>query len=163
MGMSIKLRFLEVFVLGALSAKSQQLPSVKVADSRTGKVVPFNSVVKRGRVSLITFWGTWCTHGKHQVKTIAAKLPEWHKHVDFDFVAIAEDQVGTEGLVSKYVAINNWSFPCYTDAAAGLKPSLGFFALPYTIVVDRNGKVVYKYTGYENGGMLLRAIEAAAK
>ena len=146
-----------------LITNGQVLPETKVTDSRTGMSVPFSSVTKSGRVSVITFWGTWCAHGKHQVKTIAAKLPEWHEHVDFDFVAIAEDQVGTEGLVSKYLAINNWSFPCYTDAAAGLKPSLGFFALPYTIVVDRNGKVVYKYTGYVSAETLLNALKTAAK
>lgn len=140
-----------VTILYAVVGNAQQLPHSIVLDSRTGQAVPFNSVVTPGRVTMITFWGTWCAHGKHQVKTIAAKLPEWRKQADFDFVAIAEDQVGTENLVTKFVTANKWSFPCYTDAAAVLKASLRFFALPYTMVIDRKGMVVYAHIGYSTG------------
>lgn len=149
-----------IFVLLTGRVYGQQLPGTAIKDSRTGRAVPFNQMVVAGRVTMVTFWGTWCAHGKHQVKTIAAKLPEWRKQVDFDFIAVAEDQQGTESLVTKYVRDNKWTFPCYTDAAANLKPAMGFFALLYTIVVDGTGKIVFEHTCYSTGNDFVKAIVA---
>lgn len=152
-----------IFVLLTGRVYGQQLPGTAIKDSRTGRAVPFNQMVAAGRVTMVTFWGTWCAHGKHQVKTIAAKLPEWRKQVDFDFVAIAEDQVGTEHLVAVFISNNKWTFPCYTDARAMLKLELHFFALPYTMIVDSAGKVVFTHTGYDDGDRLYRELMRVAK
>lgn len=138
----------------AYSAPAQKLPQTVITDARTGKNIPFSSVIRPGRVTLVTFWGTWCAHGKHQVKTIVARLPVWRKGADFDFIAIAADQQHTEDLVRRYVLSNKWTFPCYIDARSELKPQLHFYALPYTLIVDKHGKIAFSYTGYDDGGRI---------
>lgn len=160
--MGMRSWFLLVNILYAVDGNAQRLPHSIVKDSRTGQAVPFNSVARPGRVTMIAFWGTWCAHGKHQVKTIAVRLPEWRKQADFDFVAIAEDQVGTEPKVTKYIRDNKWTFPCYTDATANLKHSMGFFALPYTIIINRQGKIVFTLTGYDDGTRIKKELKKAA-
>ena len=129
----------------------QQLPVTPIKDVATGKKVPFNELCAKGKVTLITFWGTWCAHGKREVKTIAAKLPEWRKQANFDFIAIAAHEQHSEQFVNVFVTQQRWKFPCYVDVRADLGGSFDLKALPLTLIVDQKGKVVFTHTGYDNG------------
>ena len=143
--------------------RAQPLPKTFITDVNTGKKTAFNEIVPTGKVTLITFWGTWCAHGKRQVKTISRKMEEWKKQADFNFIAIAIDQQNNEQLVQPYVHAQGWHFPCYMDANSALKQPLHFDALPYNMIIDKNGKIVYTHTGYEDEELLAKLKETSIK
>src|SRR5579872_3955410 len=76
----------------ALSLDAQELPKTQIRDLNSGKQVAFNEIFDKGKVTLVSFWATWCIPGKREVKTIAAKMAEWRKQSDFNYIAIAVDQ-----------------------------------------------------------------------
>ncbi len=134
------------------STQAQGLPDTQIKDVNSGKKLPFNETVEKGKVTLISFWATWCVPCKKEIKNISLKLPEWKKEVDFNYMTVSIDEPRAEGLVRTYALSQGWSFPFYLDANSDLKRSLSFQNVPYTMIIDKNGKVAFTHTGYEEGG-----------
>ncbi len=131
-------------------AQQQELPKTMVR-MLEGKQIPFNETVKPGRITLISFWATWCIPCKAEIKNIQKKLPDWKKDVDFDFMTVSIDDARAASMVRTYSKAQGWTFPTFLDANSDLKRSLNFQNIPYTIIVDQQGKIVFQHTGYEEG------------
>ena len=134
------------------SVQAQGLPDTQIKDVNSGKKLPFNETVEKGKVTVISFWATWCVPCKKEIKNISLKLPEWKKEADFNYMTVSIDEPRAEGLVRTYALSQGWSFPFYLDANSDLKRSLSFQNVPYTMIIDKNGKVAFTHTGYEEGG-----------
>ncbi len=134
------------------SLHAQELPETQIKDVNSAKKMPFNQVIEKGKVTVISFWATWCVPCKKEIKNISLKLPEWKKEADFNFITISIDEARAEGLVRTYAISQGWTFPYYIDPNSDLKRSLSFQSVPYMIIVDKNGKVAFSHTGYEEGG-----------
>ena len=140
-----------LFLTTAVQAQSD-LPDTQIKDVNTGKKVAFNETFTKGKVTMVSFWATWCIPCKKEIKNIQKKLPDWKKEVDFNYETVSIDESRAEGLVRSYSKSQGWDFPYYIDANSDLKRSLNFQSVPFTIIIDKNGKVAYMHSGYEEGG-----------
>lgn len=145
-------------------AQSQELPSTSVRDLN-GKQVSFNETFEKGKLTLVSFWATWCIPCKQEIKNIKTKLPDWKKEVDFNYMTVSIDDSRATAMVKTYAKSQNWDFPAYIDPNSDLKRSLNFQNVPYSIIVDQNGKIVFQHTGYEEGSEneLFKKIKELAK
>ena len=69
-----------------------------------------------------------------------------------NYVTISIDEARAESMVRSYAIEQGWSFPFYIDPNSDLKRSLSFQNVPYTMIIDKTGKVVFTHSGYEEGG-----------
>jgi len=127
------------------------LPDTRIKDVVSGRTIPFNEAIKPGRVTLVSFWATWCIPCKKEIKNVRAKMDAWKTEADFDFVTVSIDESRAEGLVRSYALSQGWKFPAYIDPNSDLKRSLNFQTVPFTMVIGKDGKVVYMHSGYEEG------------
>jgi thiol-disulfide isomerase/thioredoxin len=159
--------FLLAAALPAFAASAQDaLPNTLVKDVATGKRIAFNETFTTGKVTVVNFWATWCVPCKKEIKNIREKLPDWHKNADFNYMTVSIDESRAEGLVRSYAKAQGWDFPYYIDPNNDLKRSLNFQNVPFTIIVDKNGKVAFMHAGYEEGGeeeVFAKVKELAAK
>ena len=146
----ILLSFAALCLVSCLQA--QELPETQIKDVNSGKKMAFNQAFEKGKVTLVSFWATWCVPCKKEIKNISIKLPEWKKEADFNYITVSVDEARAEGLVRTYAISQGWNFPFYIDANSDLKRSLSFQSVPFTIIVDKNGKIAFTHTGYEEGG-----------
>lgn len=135
-----------------LYAQTAELPDTQVKDVNSGKKVAFNQTFEKGKVTVVSFWATWCVPCKKEIKNIREKLADWHKEADFNYMTVSIDETRAEGLVRSYAKSQGWDFPYFIDANSDLKRSLNFQNVPFTIIVDKSGKVAFMHTGYEEGG-----------
>ncbi|HYD21283.1 MAG TPA: TlpA disulfide reductase family protein [Flavipsychrobacter sp.] len=140
-----------LFISTAAIAQSE-LPDTQVKDVNTGKKIAFNKTFTDGKVTLVSFWATWCIPCKKEIKNITKKMPDWMKEAEFNFMTVSVDESRAEGLVRSYAKSQGWEFPYYIDPNSDLKRSLNFQNVPFTLVVDKAGKIAYMHTGYEEGG-----------
>ncbi len=140
-----------LFVSASIFAQSE-LPDTQIKDVNSGKKVAFNETFTKGKVTLVSFWATWCVPCKKEIKNISAKLPNWQKEVDFNYMTVSIDESRAEGLVRSYAISQGWKFPFYIDPNSDLKRSLNFQTVPFTLIIDKNGKVAFMHSGYEEGG-----------
>ena len=139
-------------ILLATSVYAQELPDTQIKDVQTGKKVAFNQIFEKGKVTVVSFWATWCVPCKKEIKNISLKLPQWKKEADFNYTTVSIDEARAEGLVRSYALSQGWSFPYYMDPNSDLKRSLSFQNVPFTLVIDKSGKIAFMHTGYEEGG-----------
>ena len=65
-----------LFFTIAAVAQSQDLPTTMVRDIN-GKQIPFNETFEKGKVTLVSFWATWCIPCKQEIKNQRANLGWW--------------------------------------------------------------------------------------
>ncbi|HYD20672.1 MAG TPA: TlpA disulfide reductase family protein [Flavipsychrobacter sp.] len=135
-----------------LMAQSSDLPNTAIKDVETNKKVAFNKTFEPGKVTLVNFWATWCVPCKKEIKNVRKKMGDWKKEADFNYMTVSVDEARAESLVRSYAKSQGWDFPYYIDPNSDLMRSLNFRTVPFTIIVDKNGKVVYTHQGYEEGG-----------
>ena len=135
----------------AAMAQESALPDTQIKDVKTGKKLAFNQSVEPGKVTMISFWATWCVPCKKEIKNVRAKLADWQKEADFNFMTVSIDESRSEGLVRSYAVSQGWDFPYLIDANGDLKRSLNFQNVPFTMIIGKDGKVAYTHTGYEEG------------
>lgn len=155
-----------LFASVAMHAQVAELPTTVVKDVSTGKKIAFNQTFEKGKVTIVSFWATWCVPCKKEINNIRKKMAGWKQEADFNYVTVSIDESRAEGLVRSYAKSQGWDFPYYQDANSDLKRSLNFQNVPYTIIIDKNGKVAFMHTGYEEGGeneVFAKAKELAAQ
>lgn len=129
-----------------------ELPDTQMKDVNTGKKIAFNKAFEPGKVTLVNFWATWCIPCKKEIKNVTKKMPDWMKEAEFNYMTVSVDESRAEGLVRSYAKSQDWKFPYYIDPNSDLKRSLNFQNVPFTLIIDKQGKVAYMHTGYEEGG-----------
>ncbi|MFM2049285.1 MAG: hypothetical protein RI955_1833 [Bacteroidota bacterium] len=131
-------------------AKAQDIPSVTLKNVK-GENVNFTDVIKKGRITVVSFWATWCVPCKKEINNISEVMPEWKKNLDFDFVAVSIDDSRNVAKVKSYVNGQRWDFTTLIDPNQDLKRALNFQSVPYTIVFDQSGKIAFTHSGYVEG------------
>jgi peroxiredoxin len=113
---------------------------------------------------LLDFWATWCKPCLAEMSHLQ-KIYEARKD-GFVVLAISMDASETEAQVAPMVQNKGWTFPVLLDsetrATSLFNPRR---AAPYTVLIDRRGKVVKKREGYNPGdeAEMEKDIDAAMK
>ena len=153
----------------AFSAFAQEqvmeLPATQVKTLDGGNM-NFNKAFEPGKVTLVSFWATWCVPCKKEIKNIRENLSTWKSEVDFNYMTVSVDDSRATAQVRAYAKSQGWDFPAYLDPNSDLKRSLNFQNVPFTIIVDKNCKVAFMHSGYEEGGedeLIAKIKELSAK
>lgn len=105
----------------------------------------------RGKVVLVNFWATWCVPCMVEMPHLNA-LYEELKDQGFVVLSVSTDDARTASRVKPLIKSKGYSFPVLLDketqVIAQYNPQK---TLPYTVVVDRTGKVAYRHAGYTEG------------
>lgn len=109
----------------------------------------------RGKVLVINFWATWCSPCLKEIPAFI-KLQESYQQRGVQFVGIAIDE---SDAVKDYLKTipNNYPHLIAGDSGINLSRELGNTAnaVPYTIVVDQSGKIVFQQAGELSSEKLL--------
>jgi thiol-disulfide isomerase/thioredoxin len=141
-----------LIISSTAQAQTAELPDTEIKNVSTSQKIAFNQTVEKGKVTLINFWATWCVPCKKEIKNVRTKLEEWKKEADFNYMTVSIDESRAEAQVRGYAKSQGWDFPYYIDPNSDLKRSLNFQSVPFTMIVDKNGKVAFMHAGYEEGG-----------
>ncbi|MDX5340473.1 MAG: TlpA family protein disulfide reductase [Cyclobacteriaceae bacterium] len=101
----------------------------------------------RGKVLFINLWASWCGPCRAEMPHISELYKKVQNQPDLAFLMIGIDQ---EFAKSKdFISGKSWSFPV-VHASYGLNSSLQSQSIPTTLVVDKEGKIVFYQEGMSN-------------
>ncbi len=138
------------FFMMSFVAVDNIFPSVNLK-SLDGKTVNTESFIKDGKVTVISFWATWCSPCKRELDAIADLYPDWQEDYDVELVAITIDNARQLTKVPGIVSSKNWDYTVLADSKQQLQRALSFETIPQTFVLDKNGNIVYSHNGYNPG------------
>lgn len=142
------------FAQGETTAKSmfteKELPSLSIQDIY-GKKVDVSSYGTNGKMTVISFWATWCSPCKKELNNISYLYEDWQDDYNMELVAISIDDARNASKVKAYVNGQGWDYEVLLDVNEDLKRLLSFQTVPFTVLVDEKGKIVYSHSGYVEG------------
>lgn len=146
---TILISLLTLFFTIALNAQ-KTLPSVDLK-TLEGETVNITDYATNGKISVLSFWATWCTPCKKELDALMDFYPEWKEDFDVDFVAITVDDARGLPKVPAIVKQKGWEYDILSDAKQDLQNALSFRTIPQMYIVDEKGEIVYSHSAYVPG------------
>lgn len=150
---------LMVFALFTLNAQNssakevfseKQLPSLSLNDLY-GKKVNVADYGKNNKITVLSFWATWCSPCKKELNNISYMYEDWQDDYDMELVAISIDDMRNVSKVKTYVDGQAWDYDVLLDTNEDLKRMMNFQTVPYTVLINQEGRIVYTHSGYVEG------------
>lgn len=153
--MKLKLLLLSIMVAFVTSISAQQntvseLPAVTLK-SISGKTVNTSKLSNDGKPMIITFFATWCKPCNRELSAINEVYEDWQDETGVKLIAVSIDQAQNINKVKPLVDGNGWPYEVLLDPNSEFKRALGVQMIPFSLIVDGNGKIVYKHNGYTDG------------
>jgi cytochrome c biogenesis protein CcmG/thiol:disulfide interchange protein DsbE len=139
-----------VLLLAVFSIQAQELPSTTLK-TLEGKQIDIKDAVSKEGPTVISFWATWC---KPCIKELTA-FTDYAVDLEDDFgakvLAVSIDDTRNSARVAPLVQGQGWDYTVLLDENQDLKRNLGIVNVPFTIVLNKEGEIVWKHSGYSPG------------
>jgi len=104
----------------------------------------------RGKVVYLDFWASWCAPCRRSMPLYEAMYREIGSD-QFEIVAITLDEEPQQAV--EFLARHPVSYPVLADPAGTSAEAWGLKAMPTSFLLDRSGRVVKVYPGFEDTHM----------
>lgn len=150
--MTKRLRFfLATLLLSAVTWQAHaQLPAVTLKDMQ-GNTVRTDTLSNNGKPIIIDFFATWCKPCNRELKAIHEVYPDWQEETGVKLIAVSIDQAQNINKVKPMVDGYGWEYDVLLDPNSDFKRALGIQMIPYVLIVDGKGNIVYRHNGYTDG------------
>ena len=141
-------------ILVTIAAFAQKaLPSANIK-TLEGKTINVQELGKSGKITVVSFWATWCSPCKKELDAIADYYEEWQGKYGMELVAISVDDARSAAKIPAMVAEKGWKYRVLLDPAKELQTAVNIQSVPHTFVLDQKGNIVFEHTGYTPGDEL---------
>jgi len=153
LNLSMKNSILIILLIATATLYGQStktLPDLVLKDVN-GKQKNLSEYSKSGKITVISFWATWCSPCKKELNNVNELYEDWHTKYGVEVVAVSTDNARNVMKVKPYVDGQAWPFDVLLDVNEDLKRAMNVVLIPHTFLVDRDGKIVYSHSGYVEG------------
>ncbi len=138
-----------ILVFSGLFAQDK-LPNVVLKDM-AGNSVNLSELSNDGNPIVINFWATWCAPCKRELNAISELYDDWVEETGVKIYAVSVDDQRTVDRVKPYINSSGWEYTILLDTNADLKRAMGVNNVPFTFLIDGEGKIVWKHNNYNPG------------
>ncbi|MBM3412456.1 MAG: TlpA family protein disulfide reductase [Bacteroidetes bacterium] len=128
----------------------EKLPAV-VIKSIAGKEINTETFYNSDVPLVISFWATWCKPCLQELDAFNDLTETWKKETPARIIAISIDDSRTAAGIKKTAGLHDWSFEVFWDQNQDLKRALNISLIPHTLVIDKKGVIIKRYTAYVPG------------
>ena len=102
----------------------------------------------QGKVVYINFFATWCAPCMKELAFMEDDILDKFKNKKFYFIALGRGHTAEQLQTFKSKKGFNFNMACDTDKSLFLRFSEK--GIPLNIIIDKDGKIIYKKTGYSS-------------
>ena len=127
--------------------------SILLKDSN-GQQVAVQSLENNGKAKVFVFWSNYCAKCKLQMKGMRNIGKNWFEDYNAEIYFVSIENF--EGQPYKKLDFLNEFLQedgvfAYHDQNMNFYNSQSFFAIPSTLLIDKDGNIVNQWTGYDDG------------
>lgn len=113
----------------------------------------------RGRVVVLNFWATWCEPCMKEMPDLAA-IQNDYAALGVQVIGAAGDTAADSAKVMKFIREHKVNFPVWVGATTDDMQRFGLgTVLPATVVIDKNGKIVWREIGIIKPDVLRKELD----
>lgn len=143
------MRLLPLLLIISLAfGQERSLPQVKLKDlkNKTQNL----AAITEGKLSLINFWATYCVPCRKEMKHLNTLSKDFADQ-DVQVIGVSIDDSRTVGRVKSLVKSQRLEYTILLDTEQKLYKNFNTSAMPFSILVDKEGRVIWQHTGYVPG------------
>jgi thiol-disulfide isomerase/thioredoxin len=110
-----------------------------------------------GQIVLVDFWATWCGPCQIQARILESLHGDFKGKVQFLAANVGED----EATVKSFLQKKPFPYPVLLDPDDTVSSTLGVYALPTLMIVDKKGKILFIQPGVADGPTLRQVLAKA--
>lgn len=137
-----------IILFFTISIYSQNKPDFTVK-TLNNENVNVENLYSEGAV-LINFWALWCEPCRAEIKYLKA-IYQKYKDKGFTILGINQDSPRSVSKVRSYVSSQKIKYPIALDPNSQYLQKLNGQSIPYSLLYDSSGKLVYRHSGYLPG------------
>jgi len=142
-------RILPLLMIVALSfGQEKNLPQVNLKDMKN-KTQSLDKLIK-GKITLVNFWATYCGPCREEMKHLN-RINETYADQNVQVIGISIDDSRSMGRVKSIVKSQKLKYTILLDTEKKLYKNFNTTAMPFSILVDSTGKILWEHTGYRLG------------
>lgn len=139
-----------IFMVCLFSSVYAQLPAIVLNDVN-GNIVRTDTITNSGKPIIIDFFATWCKPCNRELNAIHDVYSEWQEETGVKLIAVSIDEAQDIFKVKPMVDTYGWEYDILLDPNGDFRRAIGAQMIPYTIIVDGKGKIIYQHSGYTDG------------
>ena len=140
-----------VFMMFCMVGMAQaQLPAVTLK-TIDGHTVRTDTLRNDGKPFIIDFFATWCKPCNRELDAISEVYDDWREETGVKIFAVSIDQAQNINKVRPLVDNSGWEYDVLLDPNSDLRQALGIQMIPFVLVCDGDGNIVYRHQGYTDG------------
>jgi peroxiredoxin len=121
------------------------------AEDINGNEIKLSSFVDKGPV-MLGFWRSWCSSCKEEQRNMQI-LYEKYKQTGYSYIGVNIDNQKSVSKVKSYVTTMGFTFPVILDTDKKIFEMYGGSeeAVPYSLIISKEKKVLHTHLGYKSG------------
>ena len=136
----------------------KKYPNIKF-DLFNGKKISIHELINGGPL-VIQFWAIWCSPCKKEMYYLD-KIQDKYKDSGVNVICINTDNLKSVPKAKAYVRQKKYDLLIAADPSSQIFKKLNASVMPTTLIMDKNGQIVYIKEGYMGGDE--KKVEAALK
>ena len=120
--------------------------------NNSGKTVRLSDF--EGTPVVVNFWASWCPPCKAELPDFDEAYHKYKGKVKFMMVNLTNFGSETRAKAENFLEQNNYDFPVYFDTKSNAENAYNVQAIPLTLFIDENGKLVRSYNQMISGSLL---------
>ena len=144
----MKFKFLILIVMSIVYSNEAKLVNFTLKDLDKKKV-NIQDFYKNGPI-LVNFWNLACDPCKKEMKFLNEFDQKFEEH-GFNVISVNMDTPRSLSKVKSFIKSKKYTFTVLSDPRAQLFRKSGGSIMPYTLLVDKEGTIINKHTGYNLG------------
>lgn len=136
-----------------LQAQNKMLPSANVKTLQ-GQTMNVQELGKSGKITVVSFWATWCSPCKKELDAIKDYYEEWQEKYGVELVAVSVDDARTAAKIPAMIEEKGWTYRVLIDSNKEFQQTANIASVPHTLLLDTAGNIVFEHTGYAPGDEL---------
>ena len=148
-----KIVFQLMMVIAFLSlsqSATAQLPAVTLK-TMDGQAIKTDTLSNNGKPFIIDFFATWCKPCNRELDAISEVYADWQEETGDKIFAVSVDQAQNIQKVKPLVNNHGWEYDVLLDPNSDFRKALGAQMIPFVVVCDGKGNIVYRHNGYTDG------------
>lgn len=144
---------------GNLEKETDDSEIEEVETTKEDESTALDSDEFENKVVLINFWATWCGYCVDEMPDLQKIYDEYKDNEDVEIIAVNVGE--SKNNAQLFMDSNNYTIPVEFDSDSELFGELDVNALPYTIIINKDGEIAKIFDGATDYDAMKKAIDAS--